>query len=57
MSPVVVAESDPLTEHNQSTGPGRAKCRELANSLEKEKNTMSQKAAEEAVRNLIDRHQ
>jgi RHS repeat-associated protein len=46
-------DKDPVAEHNQSTQQAEKKADGFANSLEKEKNTMSQKDAEKEVKNLL----
>jgi hypothetical protein len=49
----VDVDKDPVAEHNQSTQQAEKKADGFANSLEKEKNTMSQKDAEKEVRKLL----
>jgi hypothetical protein len=49
----VDVDRDPLKEHNQSEQDAERNAEALANSLEGEKNSMSQKDAEQAVKDLI----
>ena len=49
----VDVDKDPAAEHNQPTDQAEQKADGFASSLEKEKNTMSQKDAEKSVRDLL----